>query len=796
MKKMLTPWFEKMGIKVGTHRGLSFVLLLCLSGGIGQSCSEEENLMYEKTKESSAKFYCTHDVRTVIGESRGSGEILYNKQSADFNVQIKTGDITENSGSRAGSDEFDWPTQIDGHEQIAIYIEKNPAVGKDVIFDKEYSNMAYNPFTRTIRPWKKWANLSDINNTYTDIDDYIQENLFVNKGIQSLSFYGYTIRPSDYHAGSGGLNYTPKSIVAKIDEMTLTETKLNYVFLQSGQNDTSIAYHDIMYCIGEEKENSQTGRFGNLYIKPKESVQMHFRHAFSLLDISINKGKYSGEGIISSITVKGSHVYDEGSVDLVTGVVTADTRSQETGGKSIVRKFGADGTDVIQMTTNRPAKTQIIINPVDLPENAPGNTFDIVCRIDGIDYTCSLSDVEFKSGYKYNLQLTLNPQGITVLDMWYGGQSITVNGNSTQNYSIYGPQRVVEGESFSVTPAEGFNLAKVVRNGIEIASDDGSYPLVFSEEGENVTYDIMFTPAESWYVDQAAMNVHFDALMNDKYNGLKGQVPTVKEWTQQLTTGWCDLSGKGNHGQLNGFDLTAFSENPVTDRTKHADDGSTAWQTPHAFYNSFSYSGWDGKGLKFDGLDDVVTFTSDYNGVFTAEFYICIENVQKGLCPRITAEPVSAQHDYPAFFLYGIGTSSNGALFAPNNNGINYRYCGLYGMGVDIRPWKIFPDGEEIVQMDFVFNGSMIYLYINGEQTYKGHTNPGTKPGRLNPQLKSYLSSLGSRIQDNSRGLNATYYSYILYDRVLTMEEIQQNYQTNVKRFGTSKRNVMEEGSE
>ena len=135
MKKMFTPKVEMIGLNAVIHKQLSFVLLLCLSGAMTLSCSEEENFLLERTDDSCAKFHCTHDVRTVIGESRGNGKILYDKQSADFEVQIRTGEVSDNSGSRAGSDEFDWPTQVDGHEQIAIYIEKNPAVGKEVVFE-------------------------------------------------------------------------------------------------------------------------------------------------------------------------------------------------------------------------------------------------------------------------------------------------------------------------------------------------------------------------------------------------------------------------------------------------------------------------------------------------------------------------------------------------------------------------------------------------------------------------------------------------------------------------------------
>ena len=494
--------------------------------------------------------------------------------------------------------------------------------------------------------------------------------------------------------------------------------------------------------------------------------------------------------MVSSITVRGSHVYDEGTLDIVTGVVTANTDSQNSGGKSIVRTFGDDGDETKTMTADEPLRTQVIINPVELPQDAPQGTFDIICRIDGIDYSCSLSGISFLSGYKYDVELTLNPVGITVMDLWYGLKRVTVHdGGNTTDLTCYGPARVMSGQTFSVEPSDGYILSRIMRNGAEVVPvGDNLYPLEFSREGENVTYNIIFVPDRDWYVRSGDMGVHFDGLMNDRYNGLKGNQVTEMPVAQQLVSTWADLSGNGNDAQLNAFSLDGFTANPITDQTRHPDDSGSAWQTPHSFYDSFAYSGWDTRGLKFDGLNDIASFTSSYNGPFTAEFYLCIEHVQKGMCPRFTAEPVNSAHPYPAFFIYGIGTGSNGTLYSSNlQDGIPYRWCGLYGMGVDTRPWKIFPNGTDIVQYDFVFDGEMVYLYIDGERTVNGVTNPGTRPGVTHPELDKYLCSLGSRLQDNSRGLNATFYSYILYDRALTPEEIRLNLAVNRSRFGTRK---------
>ena len=758
------------------------------------SCSQEETLIGQGN-DTEARFICTNDAMITVEQSRSTETVFIPQQSGDNVMQVSITESPwrgEEPSSRGGitGDELDWIRPQDGAEQIAIYIAKNPQNG--VTFTDELSNMAYNPYTRLIRPYGKWTESGEeYKQTLVDVDDFIK-GLF-NKGASTLSFYGYTIRPSDKTTGQADLYYKPTSVVSKIDESNLTNKLVSFSFTPFGrlQTDENIYYHDLMYCIGETKDNADTGRYGNQNMPANHSIQMHFRHAFTLLNFTINKGNYRSEScIISGLKVNGSLVYDEGVIDLLNGMITPDKQSENTGGKEISREISPT-----QITASNPYKTGMIVIPVDIPANAADDAFKITCKIDGIDYSCSLKGVELKSGFKYNVNLTINPPGETILNLWDGlGKAEVINGSEVnKTYSNKGQYIVgdeVKGDKLKITPANGYVLSQVRMNNqpISIQNNENEVEFKYANEGENVIYDVIFVPSSGWYAAPGNMTLHLDGKWNDRYNGSE----------QQLSSYWHDLSGSGNDGVLNKFNLSNRITNSSVDQTLHKDDKSGVDVSNTSLYTSFSMSGWDGKGLKYDGVDDIVSFTSDVNGEFTMEFYVCVEKVQVGQHPRFNAEPSTADDSYPAFYFAGTGNqSTKSAMFAES------RGVGLYGLGIDAHTWNVPFDGNNIFQLDFVYkreshkescgytieNGKpqncqpgTVYCYINGasEPAYSYSVH-------VVPDANSFMSSLGNRIVDNSRGMNATFYSYIIYDKALSIEEISQNFDMNTKRFGTTK---------
>ncbi len=748
------------------------------------SCSQEEN-MTGQVNETEARFICTNDAMVTVVPSRAAETVFIPQQAGDNIMQVSITETPwcgEKVSSRGGitGDELDWIRPEDGAEQIAIYIAKNPQNGID--FTTELSNMAYNPYTRMIRPYKKWTEEGEeFRDDLTDVDTYIQ-GLF-NDGVTNLSFYGYTIRPSDKTTGQADLYYKPTSVVSKIDESNLTNEKVSFSFTPFGklQTDENIYYHDLMYCIGESKDNAGTGRYGNQNMPANHSIQMHFRHAFTLLNFTINKGNYRGGNcIISGLKVNGSYIYDEGEIELLNGQITPNTYSQNTGGKEMSREISPT-----PITESNPYKTGMIVIPVNIPDGAADDAFKITCKIDGIDYSCSLKGVELKSGFKYNVNLTINPPGETILNLWDGLGSVEVvnNGSVNTTYNNVGQHIVgdeVSGNKLKITPADGYMLSQVRMNNKLVSIENNEMiDFKYALEGENVIYDVIFVPSSGWYAAPESMTLHFDGKWNDRYHAAE----------QQLSSYWHDLSGSGNDGVLNKFNLTSKIANSQVDQTEHPDDVSGVDVSQSGLYKSFSMSGWDGEGLKYDGVDDIVSFTSDVNGEFTMEFYVCVEKVQVGQHPRFNAEPENADDSYPAFYFAGTGNAdTKDPMFAES------RTVGLYGLGIDLHTWSVGFDGYNICQLDFVYkrknheracdkNGcepGIVYCYLNGEEKYTYNVH-------VVPDANSFMSSLGNRIVDNSRGMNATFYSYIIYDKALDKSEINKNYEMNKTRFGTTK---------
>ena len=221
------------------------------------SCSQEESLIGQEN-ETEARFICTNDAMITVEQSRSAETVFIPQQAGDNIMQVSITETPwrgEETSSRGGitGDELDWIRPEDGAEQIAIYIAKNPQNG--VTFTDELSNMAYNPYTRLIRPYGKWTESGEeYKQTLVDVDDFIK-GLF-NQETSTLSFYGYTIRPSDKTTGQADLYYKPTSVVSKIDERNLTNKEVSFSFIPFGrlQTDENIYYHDLMYCIGETKD--------------------------------------------------------------------------------------------------------------------------------------------------------------------------------------------------------------------------------------------------------------------------------------------------------------------------------------------------------------------------------------------------------------------------------------------------------------------------------------------------------------------------------------------------------------
>ena len=495
---------------------------------------------------------------------------------------------------------------------------------------------------------------------------------------------------------------------------------LPYNFTED-QTDENISYFDVMCSIPEDTGNSR--RHGNRNKSGNNNIQMAFKHMFSLLEIEIRRSEnYSGDCHISSLSISGNEVYSSGTLNIKDMSIKPGK-----GGATISRVIAE--TDI---TSSEPFRTAMILPPTcDSPsvDGQDNERLKISCTVDGAEYTCPLPKLKLESGKKYSLRLTVTPSGAVVFRIWHGA-SVTVG---TKKYRPGEHAETSKETTFSIVPDDGFKIIKVLKNGVAIAANaEGRFQLD-RIDGANTYYNVVAAPETGWYSGQDRMRIHFDGRWNDKYQSFETQANGAMTWS--------DLTGNGNEGSLVAF-------------------------------NGTENSGWNGNGLVFDGDDDILTYPGNIsNGDYTIEMYLYVDKEQKKNYPRLMGEDEKQISGYPSFCLNS--QDSDFRLSVCGNGSINHN-LGVVG---DVSKNAIYLTGK-LSQLDFVYRSQdkVIDIYFNGTLTVNSKVN---KNSSSIPK-----ASLGNRIQDNTRAMKCKFYSFILYDRALTSEEIQDNLSVNQSRFG------------
>ena len=358
---------------------------------------------------------------------------------------------------------------------------------------------------------------------------------------------------------------------------------------------------------------------------------------------------------------------------------------------------------------------------------------DLICNVDGAKYKCTLRDVDMKSGYKYTLDLKMRASGDIYLQVW-SGATVSINGSTISGKEHLLTDTERQATSFTVTTSNDYIIRRVLKNGKEIKAS-GTDPLTydFDNNPKEKTYYTIVTEPNKWYIHPDHIRIQYDGLRNNPY--VSKQDNTVSSWT--------DLSGHGYDGLLENFNLA---------------------------------EAWSGKGLTFDGVKSIVSFPGTINPTeYTMEFYIFMEeNQNTGGTPRLIAEGT----DYPAYYFR--------SQSAPD-----YKWrAGLYGHGngyVGDMPELKVNFGQGIMQLDFVYFNKKLDAYLtcweNGEKVQRH----AIKTDLADDARSIPKASLGRRITDFTRALTGTYYSFILYDKALKKDEVEQNFILNVERYKTTK---------
>ncbi len=575
------------------------------------------------------------------------------------------------------------------------------------------------------------------------------------KGINDMpvnaNFYAYYPRPSDVNNTVGQLHYKKTTIVDQTDAMTpdgeeswRTDWNILKYSLLPMQTDDNLYQHDLMISLPESGEGIE--RWGNTNKKSGDNVQLHFHHAFALLNITLNLGSHhnnSGTSIVSDMEISGKKIYTEGSFDLKTGLATRTDKVSQ-----IKRDISSENNT---LTSSKPFTTNMIIQPC---EPLVDGDFIFKCKIDGIEYKCNIKGVKFEANYQYGLNLTLAPEGLEVLRLWSGVESVTVNGKDYKEYE--NNLMVSEQTTFTVNLKNGYKIDKVLKDGeILTPNTNGSYNLQVAQ-GKNIYYNIVTVKEENWY-NTSNLWIHYDGIQN--------HVHYDTQQSQSEHNMWHDLTGYSNHGTLAAtFDF----------------DGST--------------SGWvNGKGLAFDGDDDIVTFTGSIGkntktvGTEIKEYTISIilhtAFEQKKQHYRLIAEG----QKYPSFYIYTKNSNDVGNL------GIYaHAYDELFSRNAtDPNNTATINVIDKTYQYDFVYNGTDVRVYINGNlvsirTTPSGEIGKDSNGNEYIIDRKAYsiaLASIGCRIDDKTRNLQGTYYGLLIYDKALTQSQITANWNVTQKRY-------------
>ena len=692
--------------------------LLILASLLCASCEEIENGVGNDTHASG--MFLTTSGCMDSGHDTRSDRMPYVEAMGGMTAQVSVSDWDANpsvaSRSAVIGDEIEWRNT----PELSIYITDATSSDNTLIA----RNLAINPQTHVMYETYYGKPSKDGDGTAIGSSKFFWDADWSHKGDmkERMNFYGFYPRPTN-SVLQGALDYVRNSIVLQEDAAGQSGQPwnlLHYAFID--QTDENMSWHDVMCSIPEEEGI----RYGNQNKTEGSNIQLHYKHMFSLLDIEVNKGtKYRGDCVISSMVLSGTQVFTEGTLDILKGSIAPvrGTGDQEV---KIARIFDAQ-----KITEDSPFHKTVIVQPTQDGDN-PNDDGRLVltCCIDGVNYSCSFPTLRLESGKRYKLKLTLTPAGVVVFKIWSGAK-VEVGGQELSPEDS-GNEITPKAERFAVKLESGYRLVDVLKNGKSILGEveNGEYQLERNEYS-NTNYNVVTCKADDWYVTDG-LRLHYD--------GIKNQYNSSSDAQNKNLGIWYDLSGNDNDGTLRSFTTT---------------------------------SGWNGKGLVFDGLDDLVYFSGKITPSYTMEFYLCVEPTQRGAHPRFVAEG----NRYPCFYFYGTSSKYDGVYTSTDNS----RQMAFFDIPNKSLGTTIVTDGIQIIQLDFAYDSETHILtwYVDGEE--KGHRENVADPESID------IASIGNRYVDNSRALAATYYSFMIYNRALTQPDITQNYNINKTRYGTTK---------
>lgn len=561
---------------------------------LGACQSFDESL--SSTDLQQGKFVVEYPKGYSISMTRGtSNSKKWSKSTMNGDLEIMETEWNENTVNSTRSSDLKDDVNWQDAPLVGLYISDSNG-------NLKVKNVPLNPLTHVIQNY--WYDETKKGSSYDDVftsvvteqissssffwDSWSQKGQMPEEGI-GANFYGIYPRPFD-HIPNAQYNYTRNSVISS-STVDNDDNCVSYVFWEA-QTDQNIKQFDLMYSQSESA--SENGIYGNKDKKKGESILMPFVHAFSLLNIEIYKGKdYTGAGLLSSISLKGTEISTSGTLNYVTGELTKGTD------EGVINRIITEK----ELSLDEPFQTEVIVPPFS--DNATvvegKEKLSIICKIDGNEYKYNIPDnVKLKSGMKYDIKLTLSPSGLSYMNVWYGAE-VTLDNSSVP--LDYGSKAISGNNKFTVKAKDGYIIEKITKNGEIMSETTGTFSI-----DKNCTYNIVAYPESDWYVQPENMRVQFDGILNTAYGMSQNKDVSI----------WQDLTGNGNDGNLKSF-------------------------------NGTKDSGWNNtNGLVFDGVDDIVIFPGNINAEeYTMEFFLAFDKQKSDATPRLNAEGTA----YPAYYL-------------------------------------------------------------------------------------------------------------------------------------------------
>jgi len=203
-------------------------------------------------------------------------------------------------------------------------------------------------------------------------------------------------------------------------------------------------------------------------------VKMTMRHALTLASFNIASQGYSGAGKVTQITVGGTRVYSEGTLDASTGKIAGTTKS------TVSQTYNATVTDK-GFENNLPGMWLI---PFSTQNASEADATSVNITIDGKTYNLQMPGADLNTGLQTIFHLVLTNNGLQFMPSRTEQVSLNQDSDEFDQPQGYGLVSFkVEGSEWLQPLFDGSDVFGTLVWGTDMATYDGVSVLKFADSG-------------------------------------------------------------------------------------------------------------------------------------------------------------------------------------------------------------------------------------------------------------------------------------------------------------------------